>query len=300
MTIRAIQVVGHLEQYIGVFGQPFRLVDAIDQVLQERYSLPPIQAAERAERLEDPVRQLIITSQLERETQGTFSVLSISSSSDRYVVGSCYPEAGDSPTVVYAKQNRISIQPLLDQIRNLSFSDFERFGARILRELGASRVWVTPSSDDQGIDFYGILSLGQFSGLPYPFGKLAHDVSLMFAGQAKHYPSNPIGPNFLRELVGSVSLARHNVFSGNTELFDELSLLPFNPLVTMIFTTGRFTSGALALANKSGIIARSGEQLAVFLADKGVGNDTVAGVTQFSQEKFFDWLNDPNTEHAEA
>jgi len=53
-------------------------------------------------------------------------------------------------------------------------------------------------------------------------------------------------------------------FSPRTDFFDELELRPFNPLVTMFFTTGRFTGGALDLADKAGIIARNGAQLAVF------------------------------------
>ena len=164
--------------------------------------------------------------------------------------------------------------------------------------MGAKTVRVTPHSDDQGIDFYGLLSLGENSDLPAPFGKLAHDVTLRFAGQAKHYPNTAIGPDFIRELIGSISLARHKVFTTDYDLFDDLQLLPFNPLVSMFFTTGRFTTGALELAEKAGIIARSGEQLAVFLADKGVGMEEVDGSLMFRSKRFFDWLDAYSSEQS--
>jgi hypothetical protein len=47
------------------------------------------------------------------------------------------------------------------------------------------------------------------------------------------------------------------------------------------------------LAEAAGIIARSGEQLAVFLADKGIGMEkSKAGIVVFSSAKFMEWLNE--------
>ena len=289
--MRAKDVLQRLEQVIGITGSPRRLRGAIETELRDHFGLPPIQAVERAEQMEDVVRQLILRSRTKSDEEGSYSILSLSSVSDQIVSGTCFIEGGDKQEIIAAKQRRLHIEPLLDQIRNLTFQQFEIFGACVLKELGTKNTKVTPHSDDQGIDFYGLLSLGQHSDLPPPFGKLAHDVTLRFAGQAKHYPSKPIGPELIRELIGSIALARYKVFTTDNELFDDLQLLPFNPLVAMFFTTGRFSSGALELAKKAGIIARNGEQLAVFLADRGVGIEEVNGVMQFSSQKFFDWLN---------
>ncbi len=241
--------------------------------------------------MEEPVRQFIARSRMRSEESGSYAILSLSIVSDQIVLGSCCIESADVPEVAVAKRRRLHIEPLLNQMRSLTFHQFEMFGACVLKELGAKMAKVTPHSDDQGIDFYGLLSLGQHSDLPAPFSKLAHDVTLRFAGQAKHYPNNPVGPELIRELVGSVALARYKVFTTDYDLFHELRLSPLNPLVAMFFTTGRFTSGALDLAEKAGVIARTGEQLAVFLADRGVGIEEVNGSMQFSSGKFFDWLN---------
>lgn len=275
-----------LEGIIGIADNPVRLRTAIERVLLESFDLPPIQALEKAEQFEEAVRNLIA----EEEETSPYPKLTIVSSAEHLVAGYCYVNPSDSAEVATAKRSRLNIDPLLLEIRKLTFQEFEQFGACVLRELGATLVRVTTHSDDQGIDFYGILSLGQNSFLPSPFGQLAYDVKLRFAGQAKHYPTRPVGPEMIRELVGSISLARHKVFTTNDDLFDDLEVLPFNPIVAMFFTTGRFTSGALELAEKSGVIAKSGEQLAVFLADRGVGMHDDKGTVKFDRNRFRDWL----------
>jgi hypothetical protein len=293
--MRSEKVLQRLEQVIGIAGSPRKLGEAIEVELRQHFGLLPIQAMEEAERLEAKVRQLIIQSSVDSSEQGSYSVLSLSSMNDRIVLGSCHVGPKDSPSVAQAKRQRLQIEPLLEQIRSLTFDQSEAFGACVLKELGAKMVKVTPRSGDQGIDFYGLLSLGQQSDLPPRFGKLAHDVTLRFAGQAKHYPDRAITPQHIRELVGSIDLARYQVFTRDTDLFDDLELLALNPLVAMFFTTGYFSRGALELAERAGIIARSGEQLAVFLADRRVGIEEIDGVMQFSSGKFLDWLSTHST-----
>ena len=89
--------------------------------------------------------------------------------------------------------------------------------------------------------------------------------------------------------MGSISLARYKVFTTSDEIFDDLKLLLLNPLVAMFLTTRRFTSDALELAQKSGVIARSGEQLTVFLADRGIGISNDKGTMKFDKGQFHKW-----------
>ena len=138
------------------------------------------------------------------------------------------------------------------------------------------------------------MSLGEYQGLPIPFAKLAHDVILLFAGQAKHYPDRPLGTDVVRELTGAISLARTKTFSrDDLDPFPGLNLKPFAAMVALLFTTGRFTTGAVRLAEAAGIIARSGEQIAVFLADKGVGMTQTGAGPMFDSTAFRGWLNAP-------
>lgn len=68
---------------------------------------------------------------------------------------------------------------------------------------------------------------------------------------------------------------------------------PFSPVVAMLFTTGEFTSGALRLAEAAGVVAKTGLQLAVFLADRGVGMTEQNGVPTFDNTAFDQWLTAP-------
>ena len=56
--------------------------------------------------------------------------------------------------------------------------------------------------------------------------------------------------------------------------------------MAIILTTGEFTKGAIQLALRAGVIARSGLQLAVFLADSGVGIEEQDGDLLFSEDRF--------------
>ena len=147
-----------------------------------------------------------------------FRTISLSSFSDRSVIGSCFVEVDDPPEIIEAKQRRLQIGSLLNKIRSLSFEEFEVFGSKVLRELGASVIRVTPRANDQGIDFYGVLSVGEASEIPRGLSRLAHDLTLRFAGQAKHYPTRTVEPNAIRELIGSISLARFKVYTRDSEI----------------------------------------------------------------------------------
>jgi restriction endonuclease Mrr len=259
--------------------------------MRGRFQQLPIRAAEQAERLEERVRQRITEKQRESENAGTIPIVVIHHASIRRVVGSCWVDPIDTEAIAAAKQGRVYVQQILAALRALTPDQFERFGSRVLRELGAEQVQVTRRSGDNGVDFYGFLSLGGILQHPPAICQLAHNIRLLFAGQAKHYPNSAIGPATIREMIGAIALARFKVYSSEPDFFEEFKLLPFNPLLALLFTTGRFTRGAMEIADSAGVIARSGEQLAAFLADRGVGMVVNEGVTTFVPERFLEWLN---------
>jgi hypothetical protein len=291
-----IRIVNRLEAVIGINGTPRRLTAAIECELTAHFGLSSIRASEEAERICPSVARIIADRALESESAGLSAKLVILGTTFDVVAGFCHVLPTDDSGVAAAKRHRTQINELLAAIRGLSFNEFEKFGARVLQEIGASNSHVTPHQGDQGIDFYGSLSLGRFQAIQPPFLRLAHDVVLLFAGQAKHYPNRSIGPEIVRELVGAVSLARTKTFSkSDVDIFDGLALRPHSPLLTLLFTTGEISRGAAHLAESVGVIARSGEQLAVFLADKGVGmQENENGNVVFSRVKFDEWLTHAN------
>lgn len=285
-------VVAYLEVVIGSAGAPQMLADAIETALNKNFGASLLSASEKTFEILPKIKKIIIDRHSKSEDLGTSAILMITGSTDDVVCGCYHVMALDDENTVRAKRNRAHVEELLQTIRDLTFSEFEIFGKRILFELGAGTAKVSPHSNDQGIDFFGKFNFGQFHGLPKPFYKLAHDVNLLFAGQAKHYPNTALGPNIVRELIGAVSLARTKTHSTDgLDLFQDLEIRPFSPVVALLFTTGGLSSGAKRLSASAGMIAKDGKQLAAFLADQGVGIVEDAGGRRFDKTQFLYWLN---------
>ena len=251
-------ILDRLESQLGFNAPPTRLRNAIESVLVSAFGVPPIKAAELAESREKKIGELINKKQFECINDGILFTLCLVGVEADSVAGSCYILTSDSPEIVQAKTHRLNTSPLLARIKALTFQEFELFGSKLLRELGARKTHVTPHSNDQGIDFYGIVSFGELNATPLSFFKLFHEVEIRFVGQAKHYPNSSIGTAIVRELVGSVDLARFKTYSIDTDPFENINIKPFSPLVILLITSGTFTSGAIDLALRAGIIAKNG------------------------------------------
>lgn len=285
-------VVAHLEIVIGPHGTPRLLVDAIEFALSDHFGASLLVASEKASEFLPKIKKIITDRHSKCEDKGTSAALTITGSVGDVVCGAYHIMALDDVPTTRAKKNRAYVNDLHTALKNLTFSEFEKFGKRILFELGAGYAKVSPHSNDQGIDFFGKFNFGEFHGLPKPFYKLAHDVNLLFAGQAKHYPNAALGPNIVRELIGAVSLARTKTHSKDgLDLFQDLEIRPFSPVVALLFTTGNLSSGAVHLAASAGMIAKDGKQLAAFLADQGVGIVDDPGGSRFDKAQFCSWLN---------
>lgn len=289
--MKAKQIFDHLELSIGLNGPPRRLKVAIEQALVSDFGLPPIEAAELAEDRSDKVAELINNRELDLNKQGRLATLCMVGYGGDIVAGSCHVFPTDDQKVAQAKNHRVYASPLHAEIKGLTFQQFELFGAKVLRELGAIEGTVTRHSNDQGIDFFGVVSFGQFDAAPANFFQLSHEVKIRLAGQAKHYPNNAIGTSIIRELIGAVSLARTKTYSSDYDPFEDMQLLPFSPLVCLLFTSGKFTSGARQLAARAGVIIKDGLQLAIFLADRGVGMKKSANGVAFDAAEFKRWLH---------
>jgi hypothetical protein len=82
-----------------------------------------------------------------------------------------------------------------EAMRTLSARDFEKFIATLIDQLGFENVELTPSSGDQGRDIIA--------------SKRMHGIPIIFAFECKLYkPGNPVGPDILRALLGTVRHAR--------------------------------------------------------------------------------------------
>jgi hypothetical protein len=288
MTPKAI--VDAIELRLGVTGAPVFLRDAIERELLEA-GFSAALAAEKVEVLKPKVNAEIDRRREVCEACGRLAILHVRDDFSEIVSGSCYIYNDDYEDVKNTKIARSLSGDLYDHIVGLSFDNFESFGRSVLREIGCAKARVTPRAGDQGIDFYGELSVGEIINADYATVRLMHETRLKIVGQAKHYPDRQIGPSIVRELVGALSLARVGAFSKDgIEIFEGINISPFSPVLAMLFSTGEFTKGAVRLAEKAGIVVFSGWQLAVFLSDRRVGLENVEGGWRFNADQFADWL----------
>ena len=288
MTPKAL--VNAIETRVGVTGSPREVRDAIENELLCA-GVNPASAAEQVDQFRSKVAEEIIRRSDERASFGEIAVLGLRGTNKEFVFGSCFVFPDDSVEIKQAKQNRVLADQILDHLRSLTFSEFESFGRAVLREIGCATARVTPHAGDQGIDFYGELNVGNLMGTHPAIMKLMHETRLILVGQAKHYPDVAIGPSIVRELVGALSLSRTATFSrDNIDLLNDVQLRPFSPILALLFSTGKITKGARHLAMRAGLIAFSGLQLAVFLADRGVGIVNSGGAIGFAPQAFDAWL----------
>lgn len=131
---------------------------------------------------------------------------------------------------------------VLDTIKNMHPSAFERLAKRLLLELGFSKVTVTGGSGDGGIDAVGTVTVNSV-------------LTFKVVVQCKRY-RNSVGANDLRNFRGAMQ--------GRTDK-------------ALFITTGSFTKGALDEATRDGvpeIDLISGEDLATILKELKLGVET--------------------------
>jgi hypothetical protein len=284
------KIVDALENRLGISGTPGQLRDAVEHELLTS-GMGAASSAEQTDRQISKVILEITRRRDDRPERGEISILHLRGENAEVVHGSCFVFADDSKQIRQSKVNRRSVESIYGGIQCLTFNQFESFGRSVLKELGCTSPRVTPHGGDQGIDFYGEMTVGALVGADPAILKLLHQTRMILVGQAKHYPTTTISTATVRELVGALSLSRTVTYSRDGfDLLSGVNLRPFSPVMALLFSTGDFTKGARHLAKQAGLIAFSGLQLAVFLADKGVGLTEGESGVHFDAAKFDAWI----------
>lgn len=211
---------------------------------------------------------------------------SFNTSSSYMVQGFCFIEPNDSPELRESKLRRLRSDDYFNAMVDLSSNDFELLCGKVIELIGVDNPVVTRTTADEGIDFYGQLSLGSMF---YPRDlspTIQKQLSIWMVGQAKRYVLTQSGTKEIRELVGSVILARSNAFGSLSSPFRDFDLRPSDPVFSILITTGSISANAVRLLNRSGVIGMDGEMLAAFLADRRAGIED----NHFSQEAFISWI----------
>lgn len=207
---------------------------------------------------------------------------------DRNLVqGAAYIEPNDPPEVIMAKHSRVSYDAYQAALARLSPDDFEVLCGGLLDLLTAKDIIVTQRSADEGIDFYGRLHLEQVVG-DNPFRTVVAQMKVWLIGQAKRYSASRACTPDIRELVGSIVLARGKAFgSGDSDKYASLDPKVCDPIYYLFITTGQITAHGWQLLQRSGVIGMDGEMVAAFLANHK--RATTAG--GYDQAMFDQWMS---------
>lgn len=136
----------------------------------------------------------------------------------------------------------------------LSPEEFEGLAAVVLKILGCSEVFATPHSHDQGVDAFGYQNV--IADIPH--GVIHH---LTWIAQAKHYKSNAVSTNEIRELVGTKELLLAKAFSTIDKKYAELRLLNYAPAAIVLITTEEIPATVRRLAQNSGAFVLAASDL---------------------------------------
>lgn len=213
------------------------------------------------------------------------------------IQGACFIEPRDLPEVKSQKRRRLRWQDYYEYLRQLSPEIFELLCTRLLALLGVPKPHLTPYRADQGIDFFGKMSIGDLTGHGPLFPVFESNLVVWLVGQAKHYLHSKVSTPDIRGLVGSTVLGRSGTYPKET-IIQGLNIRTCDPVVMMFFTTGEISADGWSLCRKAGIAAMDGEMIATFLADKEVGLTKGVEEPQFDKNAFAEWVGKPENVHA--
>lgn len=241
-----------------------------DIILTEGWA-SELEAAELAERWEDRFLGRLRHDRSELALLGRPCIYDFNSSSDYMIQGACFVEPADSNELREAKRGRAQISSYIAALSVITPNDFEAMCRGVIRQIGVETPAITPSTSDEGIDFYGRLKLGTLLQTAIGIPRFEDMLNVWLIGQAKHYPSGQAATPEIRELVGSVELARAAAFSRVTSAYPDMQLRPCDPVFFLFFTTGTISTPGWRLLNASGVVGMDGGMLAAFLADQRIG-----------------------------
>lgn len=272
---------------------PRRLDEVVLQIVQDHpeWERDPYYAVERWLK---SVQEYLQKHRSQALRDGRQPKVAFNTSSPYMVQGPCFVEPRDSDAVRAHKEKRLHWKDYYQALRSLAPLEFEVLCKKMLGLLGVRGPQLTSYTADEGIDFYGRLSLGDLVAgdvSPYfPVFESAMEVWLV--GQAKHYSKNKVATPDIRDLVGATNLGRARVFGAPDDTkYPDLKIRVCDPVFMLFFTTGEISSYGWTLVRRSGVVAMDGEMVAAFLADKGVGVTNQADGKRFDPDVFRDWLS---------
>jgi hypothetical protein len=287
MPARVSTVVKAFLQVVEITADPRPAVEWLTDIcVLQNWASNRTEAREWAERIETRFLTALRRELNELIGLGRFARFDFNSSSGYMVQGSAFVEPKDSDDVREAKTRRARFSDYAEALGELGPTEFESLCAGMLELLGVDSPSLTPRSGDEGIDFYGRL---RFEGSVFPqdvYPTVQKQLAVWMIGQAKRYQAAQVSTPDVRELVGSIELARSRAFVAGPEVYADLELRVCDPVFYLFFTTGRLSSDTWKLISRTGVVAMDGEMVASFLADREIGIES----GEFNPPRFREWV----------
>lgn len=163
-------------------------------------------------------------------------------------------------------KEKFTDNPFVDYISGLNYSDFELACIVLMKEfLGSSLKCDSKGSRDDGIDFYGKYDARDESESNF------FDIPAWYIGQAKYYAKNSIKTNLLRELVGTVELAKLKIWAIEGS-YKNIEINHSDHVIPVFITSSRFSLDSYKIADKYSIKLLDDVDLIFWLTIKFDGN----------------------------
>lgn len=218
---------------------------------------------------------------------GRFCPVEFNNSSENLLQGVAFIAPRDARDVKTQKKHRAQYKEYEAEIAQLDPGDFEALCAGLLATLGVDEPKLTPGSRDEGIDFYGHLSLESRILPKKLFSGVESQLKVWMVGQAKRYRTTQVSTSDIRNLVGAVDLAKGHAYGATDKKYQQLRLRVCDPVFYLFFTTGTISLDGWQLLERSGVVGMDGHMIAAFLADQKIG--AVRG--KYSRSMFVKWIN---------
>ena len=252
---------------IRVSSPPQRVLDILTEIcLSEGWCPDRSEAREMAEGWQDQVCALIRNEINELRKLGRFVHYDFNASSSYMLQGAAYIAETDTADVRQEKERLMELDEYFAAISEVSPRLFEALCTGILSELGVPDPVLTPYSGDEGIDFYGRMTLDKLLAPDALYPGVESQFSVWMIGQAKHHQKGAISTFHIRELVGAVELAKRGAFSIREQGYIQPPVRSCDAVFYLFFTTGQMTAPSWRLIEESGVIGMDGTMIAAFIA----------------------------------
>jgi len=282
----AERVAVRVSEKVGILDPPREIRAIITEVLEDEGANPSI-AAEDTDRLLKSVTEHLFAIENSRLNDGQYCSHTFCSEGTHLIQGAGHPDPGIAANVVATRVARGALPGWLAHITSLSAREFEFLCRGVLATLGCQDPRVTTHSGDQGIDFFGRLSLANRLDNNATLPALDTDMHLWFAGQAKHRPTARISTDEVRHIIGSVAMARAGILARGGETLEGFKPKYVDPVIVALITSGTFSRDTHKLITSAGVIALDRNRLASFLCDNRIGLDDDE---TFSQRLANEWV----------